>query len=455
MSEVADILADMEPDPLTPAPQTSDDRCPGALRLHEAADGLLARVRVPGGLLTAGQVVALSDAARTLGDGMLSITARGNVEIRGLHGDDVAGRLSRLLAAEGLLPSMSHERVRNIVAGPAAGLDGRGFGSLVEAVGRLDRALCSTPRTADLSGRFLFGLDDGRGDVLPLQPDLVARWISPTHAELHVGGTPVVRLPAEQVPEALVAAAVTFLDARDAAGESGWRIADLGHPEAVADTIATAVTERFAEAHRIDEPEPQVGTDLPHPGPIGDDAVNLVLRLGRAPAATWMALASRARAGDGLVRTTPDRSIVLAGLSADVRAHLLADAPALGLIAEPADPAYGVTACTGLPGCDSARADVRADVDAALAEIDAHAAAGVESSEDRLPVHVSGCERRCGHPRHTHHEAVARPRDPERDAADESAYATAVVHGSPAAGAPLPDGHDPLAALLSARHEPA
>ena len=39
------------------------DRCPGAVVLHEAQDGLVARVRVPGGRLRAAQLEALARAA--------------------------------------------------------------------------------------------------------------------------------------------------------------------------------------------------------------------------------------------------------------------------------------------------------------------------------------------------------------------------------------------------------
>lgn len=94
------------------------DACPGALRLHPADDGFLARVRIPGGLLGAAQAAALADAADRFGDGHLELTSRGNVQLRGLS-DGCGARLAELLDTAGLLPAPGHERIRNIVATPS------------------------------------------------------------------------------------------------------------------------------------------------------------------------------------------------------------------------------------------------------------------------------------------------------------------------------------------------
>ncbi|MBW5486424.1 cobalamin biosynthesis protein CobG, partial [Streptomyces bambusae] len=147
------------------------DACPGALRLHPADDGYLARVRLPGGLLDTAGALALAEAADRLGDGHLELTSRGNVQLRGLA-DGCGAALAQLLDGAGLLPAPSHERVRNIVATPLAGLDGSGHGEVLPWVAELDRLLCASARAAALSGRFLFALDDGRGDVAALDPDI-------------------------------------------------------------------------------------------------------------------------------------------------------------------------------------------------------------------------------------------------------------------------------------------
>lgn len=131
----------------------SPDRCPGVLRLHEAADGLLARVRVPGGRITADQLRAIAAGAR-LGNGIVELTSRASLQIRGLR-DGAA--IAPVLEAAGLLPSHTHERVRNILASPLADA------ATLAVVEELDSALCAAPDLAGLSGRFLFAVEDGSG----------------------------------------------------------------------------------------------------------------------------------------------------------------------------------------------------------------------------------------------------------------------------------------------------
>ncbi|MEU9007654.1 cobalamin biosynthesis protein CobG, partial [Streptomyces sp. NPDC048551] len=148
------------------------DACPGALRLHAADDGYLARVRIPGGLLDGAAALLLADAADRLGDGHIDLTSRGNAQLRGL-GAGCGGELAAVLERAGLLPAPSHERVRNIVVSPLTGLDGSGRPDVSGWVAELDGLLCADPAAAGLSGRFLFALDDGRGDVAALAGDVV------------------------------------------------------------------------------------------------------------------------------------------------------------------------------------------------------------------------------------------------------------------------------------------
>ncbi|MEU3748595.1 MULTISPECIES: cobalamin biosynthesis protein CobG [Streptomyces] len=409
------MLAAMPPTPPSTPPRDEarirdrGDACPGALRLHAADDGRLARLRLPAGRLTAHQVETLAVAAETLGDGRISLTSRGNAELRGLA-EECGAELAALLTAAGLLPSPTHERVRNIVASPAAGLDGLGGPEVQLWARELDALLCAEPWAAALSGRFLFVLDDGRADVAGLGGDvtLVAPApgapAGPGAARLYVGGR-AWRVAGADAPRAALAAAGAFLDAARAAGNGAWRVREL--PEGCAPDVAGALDRAGISA----EPVPAAQSLLVHapplaPGPLGAASLHVLAPLGRLTAAQLRALLPADE-----VRLTPWRGVVVAG--AGPSEDRLAALGSHGLITRPDSPWAGVSACTGRPGCAKSLADVRAD-----------AAPG---SARGLPVHYSGCERRCGHPHGTWVDVVATA---------DGAY---LVDGAPTPRTALPD----------------
>lgn len=268
------MLAAMPPTPVPSEPKAApgsrrrDDACPGALRLHTADDGSLARIRLPGGLLGAAQARALADAAQRLGDGELHLTSRGNVQLRGLDGD-CGSELAGLLRACGLLPSERHERVRNIVAGPLAGLDGPRGAHVPGWTRELDALLCGSARAAALSGRFLFALDDGRGDVASLAAD-------------------VTLIAAD--------ATVTAADAGSGTAGAGLGAAGAGPVAADAGSVAADVT-LVAAANGSDEPAgAPAAAGEPPSGEPREAGGHAVLVLGRGPAAVLVPAADGPRA---------------------------------------------------------------------------------------------------------------------------------------------------------------
>ena len=197
-----------------------DDACPGALQVHQAADGALARMRLPGGMITAAQLQALALAALEFGSPAMELTSRGNIQIRAIT--DPAG-VADAVAAAGLLPSATHERVRNIVASPLSGRRG-GLGDVRALVGDLDAAIQARPELAELPGRFWFSLDDGRADVSGLEADVGAHLLDAKHAALLVAGVDTgVRMAVDDVVATLVRVATNFLVAHGKA----WRAVEL------------------------------------------------------------------------------------------------------------------------------------------------------------------------------------------------------------------------------------
>ncbi|MEE1746341.1 precorrin-3B synthase [Streptomyces sp. NPDC006641] len=392
------------------------DACPGTLRLHRADDGALARVRVPGGLLTAAQADALGAVAERLGDGELHLTSRGNVQLRGLR-PDCGGELAGLLGEAGLLPSARHERIRNIVASPLSGLDGRGARDVGPWLSRLDALLCAGEGTAGLSGRFLFVLDDGRGDVDALGGDVTLLAQDDGTALLRIGTAPTaVRIPGAQAPRAALVAAETFLDR--ASGTGAWRVPDLpGGADALREEVVRRLRATVPGGLTTEDRACPRGSDGPAPGVVtGPDAATALsvgIPLGRVGPAQWRSLTDTARRrGRGELRLTPWRGVVVPGVERRESAGLLEALAATGLVVGPDSPWSGVGACIGRPGCARSLADVRAQAAASVGPV------------GLLPVYWSGCERRCGHPRGEWVDVVATPdghrislvRGEERDA---------------------------------------
>lgn len=377
--------------PASPSPPVrgGPDACPGALQLHQAADGHLARIRCPGGLLTAGQLTALAVAAREFGDGHLELTSRANVQLRGVDGD-AAGVLAEQLRAAGLLPAPGHDRARNILGCALAGVDSVPVWNVTEQVRALDAAICAQPQLARLSGRFLFAVDDGQGDAVAARPDVgllpgpdgaVSVWIAGVDHGLRTGQDDAVRVA--------VAAAGTFLADQRAVDGTIWRIGDLPPAELaqLIERIATgpgvrrvSAADRASAAPR--RPVPPVGILR---RPDGDDALVAAVPLGRLSAGQADLLAAAA----SKLRVAPWRAVVLprvtdaAGWARRLQAG--------GLVIDPGSPWLGVTACAGRPGCARSRSDVRAD--AAVVH-----GGRPQAVRDRLPVHWIGCERGCGTP---------------------------------------------------------
>jgi precorrin-3B synthase len=331
----------------TPA-RVRADACPGVFAPHDAADGPLARIRLPGGAVSAAQLRALAGCAEECGDGDLHLTSRGNVQLRGVTRPGLAGRLT----AAGLLPSPSHERVRNVLASPLSGLTG-GLADVRGLASSLDRLLCETPELASLPGRFLFAFDDGRGDIAGEGADVCWRATGPSEGTLLLAGTDTGRRVAlVDAVSALVDVALEFLRVRG----SAWRVAELDDP-----------AWRGTPVPRVDVPVPA--------GMIAESVAGVVPRFGQLSATQVRALASF-----GPVLVTPWKSLVLPDAPADVFERL-------GFGGEP----LGTSACVGRPGCAKSRADVRADA----------------VFRPGLRAHFSGCERRCGKPSQSHVDVVA------------------------------------------------
>ncbi len=353
------------------AARPSADRCPGVLRLHPAGDGGLLRVRLPGGRLTETGRAAIADLAE-LGNGIVEITSRANLQVRGLGDGDAAAAADRLWAA-GLLPSTKHDRVRNIVASPLGGRHPVALAPTDGVVDALDWGLCADPALAGLPGRFLFAVEDGSGTLGGAGADIELRAEASDAFRLILAGEPtdLLAAPGEAVALALDAAREFLVAAR---GDAVWRMGEL---EAGARTIA---------CRRGGSMLPQLAS------PARDEPLALGVleqRDGRR-AVTVLPPLGRLDLGvlPGDARLSLRRTVTIVDVAPDDAAGLVDEFQAAGLAVSEDSGWWGLSACSGLGACARARADVRAGA--------AHRA---RVRGPGLPTeHWSGCERGCGRP---------------------------------------------------------
>jgi precorrin-3B synthase len=353
--------------------RTRRDRCPGLLALHEAADGWLARVRIPGGRLSGAQLRALGAAAEELGNGLVDITARANLQLRGL-GVDAGPQLAARLADAGLLPSHAHDLVRNVLASPLAGRSHGALDAVDAVVELLDVRLCDDAALGELPGRFCFLVDDGTGAGSDVRPDITIAARGDGAFGVLLDTQPLAfEGDAEAAVDLALRAAAAFLDV----GGDAWRMSETpGGASSVARhlTIDLAARRRPRRAAALD-PGPQRQRD-------GRVAVTGLAPFGQLSPAILLGLA---RMRDD-VRLSTRRTVTLVDVEAHDADEACAALERCGLSVDGASGWVGLTACAGIGACHSALADVRA--------------AAAQRARVRLPgapiEHWAACGRRCG-----------------------------------------------------------
>lgn len=355
-----------------PNPSAPRGACPSLDAPMAVADGLLARFR-PVNELTADQVAALADAAQTSGNGRVEVTARGNLQVRGLTPETrVPFRQALDAAAIAVRTGLA------IDASPLAGRDPRETTDprpLAEALRRVgDKALSYGPLSPKLS------IVVGSGGQVPL--DGLKADIRLLAAEdgwtLELGHTPLGLLAEKDVPGAVA----VILKALQDFGPTA-RADDLHAPRIAARLGGLSISPRthFSLSHQT-------------LGPLGlksnQPALRIGLPFGQVSVRQLHALA-RIMAEHGVdgALPAPDRSLILVGFEA---AALSALSPALAAVGYRTRPQMGPS----LAICSGAEAGAKGIVHAADLALGFQAMAP-EVMDGSFHLHVSTCAKGCSH----------------------------------------------------------
>ncbi|MEO1679323.1 MAG: precorrin-3B synthase [Pseudomonadota bacterium] len=336
--------------------------CPGALRPMASGDGLVVRIRPFASEISPAQAIGIASLAEAHGNGVIELTARANLQLRGVS-DQAIIDLSEGLRRLGLLDAdPAQEARRNVILSPVRDQSDDPCAlafALIEAL--------ASESVLSLPGKFGFAIDTGP-----------QRYLADTSADIRIERSAhglIVRAdgapsgsPVGDAGEA-VATALTL---------AHWFAASGGIGPDGRGRMARHLTQADMPPHLAGRVRPFPAHMALSPGRFG--GLHLVgAAFGQMSANTLRLLAE---ATDAPIRVTPWRMLALE--HADPQAW--ASAP--DLVTRAGDPRLRVSACTGAPGCPQATVATRA-----LAQ----------KLATRVPqgkhLHVSGCAKGCAHPR--------------------------------------------------------
>ena len=366
--------------------------CPGALRPMLSGDGYLVRLRISGGVVCAEAARAIADCAQRYGNGLLDLSARANLQLRGVQEPNLPA-VVEALQAHGLIDeSAEAEAVRNVLASPLAGLSPDAAFDIRPYVRALEQRLASDDALHGLPSKFGFIVDDGGGLGLSgLGADIrfhaMHEESRPRFLASFAGCDEGVAIAAEDLPDMASRLALAFLDQARRCDIHSRRMGALVRACGAAPIGRAA---GLAPTHQT-PPAATTPQVLGHHSLGAAGVLGLGLAFGRLSAGDLAWLADMALAhGSGELRLTPWRAILLPGVDVHAAQEICAQASD-HFITDPTDARLAVIACAGAPACASAGAATQ-DHALALAPLArALSPAGVA-------LHVSGCAKGCARP---------------------------------------------------------
>ncbi|MDX8481325.1 precorrin-3B synthase [Mesorhizobium sp. VK24D] len=408
--------------------------CPALSAPMQTGDGLLVRLNPVAGGLSPKSLIGLCESALRHGNGIMEVTARGSLQIRGLTAES-----ARLLAAEVDALGIAVRTGVPVEIGPLAGIDPREIADPRPLAERVRAAIEEAGLTPRLGPKVSVVVDGGGQlgmDALTADVRLKAvRATAGVHWSVSVAGDersakPLAVVEEDAAQDITVAALrmvaekgrevhTRHLSERQLNSLASWH--SVPPPSVLPDIspargeIGSSADGSFLASLAISEGRnegaisPLAGEmsgrteggaqeRRPARNPIGtfgladNHALGIGLPFGSMPAQNLINLAKQAaNLGSSEIRPAPGRALLFLGLSSSACPTLQAAASALGLVTDPADPRTRIAACPGAPACASGRIATRAIAEAIAKE-------SADLFDTSLTLHISGCAKGCAHP---------------------------------------------------------
>ncbi len=356
--------------------------CPTLARPMPTGDGLLARLRPQGGILTVDQCAQLAQAALLCGNGLLEVTARGSLQIRGLRPETV-DPFAEAVDAAGIIVSPNP-----VIELPP--LHGEAFGDVADAAAmelllreRLAKHLQAPGLAPKLSiivdGGGCFDLADVTADIRLLAIS-AEEWMVAIAGD-GAGARPVAVGTTDRVIEAV--------------GDLLKLLLSIGWQKRCRDVDPERLASIFPDMHAISR-QPRAG-ETPsvgiHAMEDGTAVIGLKPRFGQIHAndlLEFLAFLGDLDVTD--IRPAPDRCLFITGLSEESAAAVRQSAERFGLSADSDDLSSRIATCAGAGACASSFYATKALAETLIGRCP-------EVLDGSLDLHLSGCAKGCAHPR--------------------------------------------------------
>ncbi len=361
--------------------------CPSLSKPMPTGDGLLARINPMNGAISPADLAGVAEAAKRCGNGLLEVTLRGSLQIRGLRDETVAD-MNAAVEALGLTIRTGLP----LDTAPLAGLcaderaDPRPLADAIKSQ--------ASSFASQLGPKVSIVVDGGGPSMLHgVKADIRLTALNADTWQVAIAGdAETARFVGVYDAERAVQSAVALLRT----------IAEGGRKMRGRDLLPTFETLQPPAQPR--DPEP---AQL-HPGDIlqltdGRIAAVIAMPFGTVTAKTLIALCADLQIlGIRGLRLSPERMLIMLCPDHAVAQAALHRSAGLDVITRPDDLRLRIVACAGAPACASAHLNTHA----LAAELAAKSANGQD-----LPfrLHLSGCEKECSKPAGTFISVIGIP----------------------------------------------
>ncbi|MGB6174981.1 MAG: precorrin-3B synthase [Methylocella sp.] len=365
--------------------------CPGARRPMQAKDGLLVRLRIGGGIVPAATMRGIAQAGRAHGNGLFDLSARANLQMRGVRGESLPLLIEALDGLGLLAENAAAEAVRNVLVSPLAGLDGRI--DAPRAATALEAALAANTDLHALPGKFGFLIDDGSGlSLAGVRADVRFDWTG--------GEQPFAIGIGAHANEAIFLGLCGGDDIPDIASRLAWAFLRLRSqmaepPRRMRGLMESCGAAAIAALAGLRPGPPRKSGAIEEPCPVGLLRFNerccfgVGAAFGRLDANMLDAAARGAEIfSAGEIRLTPWRALILPHVQAQQADAMRAYFTVHRFIVDPEDARLAIAACGGASTCERGTTDTRSDALALMFVARRLCKTGVA-------LHVSGCAKGC------------------------------------------------------------